>query len=132
MTFREKWMRDHPGEDFESKYTTMCPSLFGYEPVGSSCANPKDEDLPVMCMACWQREMTPCVNIVDVHYNVYFELTDGRKLAVDYISGGACNPSEVEEEIIDGDWFRVRTATALVRVKISEVAIIKIERKGDQ
>jgi hypothetical protein len=37
----------------------MCPSQFGYEPVGSSCANPKDEDVAVICRACWKREMTP-------------------------------------------------------------------------
>lgn len=59
MTFKEKWLQDHPGEDFESMYTKMCPSQFGYEPVGSSCANPKDEDVAVICRACWKREMAP-------------------------------------------------------------------------
>jgi hypothetical protein len=59
MTFEERWRVDNPDKDFESMYIKMCPSQFGYEPVGSYCANPKDEDLAVICRACWQRETAP-------------------------------------------------------------------------
>ena len=59
MTYEDLWRRNHPGEDFESMYTKICPSTFGYEPLGSSCVNPKDEDVPVVCKVCWQRDMTP-------------------------------------------------------------------------
>lgn len=56
MTFREKWIQDHPGRTLNTG--CMCPSMFGYEPQGSNCANP--ETVPEMvrvCKDCWDREM---------------------------------------------------------------------------
>lgn len=56
MTFKEKWLQDHPGHAFDP--VCRCPSMFGYEPEGVNCANPKKiSDMARVCGECWNREM---------------------------------------------------------------------------
>jgi hypothetical protein len=56
MTFKEKWIQDHPGEEFDFGQTGMCPYDFEYEsnPNGSvGCIHHK-----YSCEDCWNREMS--------------------------------------------------------------------------
>lgn len=56
MTFKEKWMQDHPDQKFNTRRS--CPASHGYEP-DVSCPNPPKtvEDEYLRCGECWNREM---------------------------------------------------------------------------
>lgn len=53
MTFREKWIQEHPGEDIRGAIT-HCPPTFGYEDRTFQKQCPY---LPINCTQCWDREI---------------------------------------------------------------------------
>ena len=59
MTFKEKWIQDHPGEEFKVGYA-RCPSSHGY-----SAKEDVSRCLPLSCAQCWDREMPEYVAFDD-------------------------------------------------------------------
>ena len=55
MTFKEKWIQDHPGEEFHGGFVDMCPDRQGYEPYDRKHGNCPHPGLT--CTGCWDREM---------------------------------------------------------------------------
>lgn len=51
MTFRERWVKEHPGEEFRIGYV-RCPSNHGYRPKETV-----NDCKPVTCTQCWDREI---------------------------------------------------------------------------
>ena len=63
-------------------------------------------------------------------YNVRFEMTDGRVVENNIVTG-AENPAEVEDEITEGDNYIVSNSRKLIRVKRANVTALTIElREG--
>lgn len=55
MTFKEKWIQDHPDESFDNRcFSSMCPHDVGYEKAEprTGCYHPG-----LSCASCWDREM---------------------------------------------------------------------------
>ncbi len=103
MTFREKWLLEHPGKPFDP--TCRCPSMCGYEPVGSNCANPeKISDMPRVCSDCWDREMRSKENphILDSGERTEFATGAVRDIQK---GKGRCDlmPLRIAAKIMDGD-----------------------------
>lgn len=51
MTYREKWVQDHPGEEFRVGYV-QCPSNHGYRAKESV-----NDCKPVTCTQCWNSKI---------------------------------------------------------------------------
>lgn len=51
MTFKEKWIQDHPGEEFKVGYV-KCPSTHGYR-----AKETVDDCKSFSCTECWDREI---------------------------------------------------------------------------
>ena len=62
MTFKEKWMQEHPGQKFNPRRS--CPYKHRYE-LRTTCPNPPktEEAEHRLCGECWNREMPPRVHM---------------------------------------------------------------------
>lgn len=115
MTFREKWLQDHPGHAFDP--VCRCPSMFGYEPEGVNCANPKKiSDMARVCGECWNREMPENTNVTllpykpgDVAYGTIKDSGERRQFETGAVRDiqegkGRCDlmPLEVVGSVING------------------------------
>lgn len=67
MTFKEKWLRDHPGEEFKifgaKEGEWNCPYKNGYEDAPNA-----DAHCTQSCMDCWNREMPGNSNVTLLPY----------------------------------------------------------------
>lgn len=63
-------------------------------------------------------------------YAVCFELTDGRIICNDHVTG-AERPSEVEREITRGDGYVVSNSKKHIRVRRDDVYALTIELRGE-
>ena len=104
MTFKEKWLQDHPGEKFSltghGTESWRCPYKCGYEKIDADSAH-----CEMGCTACWDREMPgtkekPC--ILDSGKRQQFETGAVRDIQH---GKGRCDlmPLRVAAKVIDGD-----------------------------
>ena len=102
MTFKEKWMEEHPDEIFDS-HGIKCPHELGYETAGDKrgCAH-----LILDCDKCWNREIPETAEVVstikDSGDRTQFETGAVRDMRE---GKGRCDlmPLEVVAKLLDED-----------------------------
>ena len=104
MTFKERWLQDHPGEKFSltghGTESWRCPYKCGYEKVDADSSH-----CEMGCTACWNREMPDTEEkprILDSGERRQFETGAVRDIQE---GKGRCDlmPLEVVAKILNGD-----------------------------